>query len=75
MKKIILILCFLVLYSCANTTINKESAVNHQEFQLNLYQNSCVYAFLKQLPQIFEMQDLHNNEKYLFEAFNLGNKF
>lgn len=40
--------------------------INNQEFQLNLYQNSCVEAFLNQLPQTFEMQDLHSNEKYYY---------
>ena len=79
MKKIIsiLIICILLLAGCTNNskTNNKESdikmsnikvTINDKAYNLKLENNNTVEEFINLLPQEYNMNDLNNNEKYVY---------
>lgn len=82
MKKIIsiLIICILLLAGCTNNSEtnndkSKESdikmsnikvTINNKTYNLDLENNNTVEEFINLLPQEYNMNDLNNNEKYVY---------
>ena len=82
MKKIIsiLIICILLLAGCTNNSKtnndkSKESdikmsnikvTINNKTYNLDLENNNTVEEFINLLPQEYNMNDLNNNEKYVY---------
>ena len=82
MKKIIsiLIICILLLTGCTNNSKtnndkSKESdikmsnikvTINDKAYNLKLENNNTVEEFINLLPQEYNMNDLNNNEKYVY---------
>ena len=82
MKRIlsILIICILLLAGCTNNSKtnndkSKESdtrmsnikvTINDRIYNINLENNNTVEEFINLLPQEYNMNDLNNNEKYVY---------
>ena len=82
MKRIlsILIICILLLAGCTNNSKtnndkSKESdikmsnikvTINDKIYNINLENNNTVEEFINLLPQEYNMNDLNNNEKYVY---------
>ena len=52
--------------------INKISIIiNDKQYEVKLYENETVQAFMQLLPQEFNMTELNGNEKYVYLSTNL----
>ncbi|MCD8028206.1 MAG: hypothetical protein LUF02_06010 [Erysipelotrichaceae bacterium] len=81
MKKILLFLCMLCIIGCQNNNVIDDNQVNNNEkqegdtmniiienqsFVLNLYDNETVDALIDILPLDLILQQLNNNEQYVY---------
>ena len=85
MKKILLItiILLLIITGCSkqnktnkdnnyNEEINRMKVIiNSKEYIANLEDNDTTKAFIKTLPQEYNMEELNNNEKYVYLDFSL----
>ena len=85
MKKLLLItiILLLIITGCSkqnktnkdnnyNEEINRMKVIiNSKEYIANLEGNDTTKAFIKTLPQEYNMEELNNNEKYVYLDFSL----